>query len=559
MGQCTSTSTKSEKYRPLGEVFRAKVLPVHGDVELPGAGINVGLCVSGGGCRAMSFSTGVYRALNELDVLGKLDAISSVSGGTWCSSILMFAKEFKGTPIETAELLGKLTVPADLTMEALKEEVPLLSGVVNGDSSTILKALLEEHKGREYEVWPKLMSEWLLRNFDGLDSLEAYMALEEDLKRIREDNPQLEKKRFLTPRTDKPRTFIMNGCSLAPLKYEASNDNVVSFQMCPDFTGSPFYPQNQQVKYSMAPMLPCKDFGLSGLRSMNRTMGGGFTETFAFGGAAPKEQSGGQKCVLKEPSSPFALPYAVGISSWAAGGALNQVRILGNVLNIRRDYWPVTSDILPKRQPAISYQLGDGGSLDNAGLLALLQRGARKVIWVSNSWTSLNLSYDWDGATPETFNPQEGGVVDQVFCTFGYDSSAVGFFYANNQVFERSQCLAFCRELKDLKLRGKPVVVNKKLSVLPNAWWGIKGGYEVELVLVYLDQCRDFEAQLPTEMREEIAKEDQGAFANFPIYPVTRQNEDDMIGLTPQQAHLLAAQAEYSVRENEALLRKLLS
>ena len=37
MGQCTSASTKSEKYRPLGEVFRAKVLPVHGDVELPGA------------------------------------------------------------------------------------------------------------------------------------------------------------------------------------------------------------------------------------------------------------------------------------------------------------------------------------------------------------------------------------------------------------------------------------------------------------------------------------------------------------------------------------------
>ena len=33
--------------------------------------------------------------------------------------------------------------------------------------------------------------------------------------------------------------------------------------MCPDFTGSPFYPQNQQVKYSMAPMLPCKDFNLS--------------------------------------------------------------------------------------------------------------------------------------------------------------------------------------------------------------------------------------------------------------------------------------------------------
>ena len=85
----------------------------------------------------------------------------------------------------------------------------------------------------------------------------------------------------------------MNGCNLSPMSYAASTENVVSFQMCPDFTGSPFYPENQQVKYEVAPIFPCKDFGMSRFRTLTRTVGGGVTETFAFGGAAPRDQSGG--------------------------------------------------------------------------------------------------------------------------------------------------------------------------------------------------------------------------------------------------------------------------
>ena len=149
----------------------------------------------------MSFTTGVYRALNELKLLDQLDAISSVSGGTWCSSIFMFAKDFKGDAIDTAELLGAATTPSELTMEALRDNlVPIVSGITNADSNDFISAILKEYKGKEHEVWPKVMSEWLLRHFDGLESFEAYIAKEEDVKRIKEDNPQLEKKRFLTPR-----------------------------------------------------------------------------------------------------------------------------------------------------------------------------------------------------------------------------------------------------------------------------------------------------------------------------------------------------------------------
>ena len=52
--------------------------------------------------------------------------------------------------------------------------------------------------------------------------------------------------------------------------------------------------------------------------------------------------------------------------------------------------------------------------------------------------------------------------------------------------------------------------------------WGYPHGkppnHQVSLVLVYLDQCTDFQKQLPEEVQQEIAKGAGGAFENFPIY-----------------------------------------
>lgn len=72
----------------------------------------------------------------------------------------------------------------------------------------------------------------------------------------------------------------------------------------------------------------------------------------------------------------------------------------------------------------MSFQFGDGGSLENAGLLPLLQRGARKVVWVAASFQALNAAYDWDSATVETFDPVAAGVIDQVYVTFGSGTQA---------------------------------------------------------------------------------------------------------------------------------------
>ena len=45
-------------------------------------GKRIGLALSGGGYRAAAYHIGALRALHKLGVLGKVDVISSVSGGS---------------------------------------------------------------------------------------------------------------------------------------------------------------------------------------------------------------------------------------------------------------------------------------------------------------------------------------------------------------------------------------------------------------------------------------------------------------------------------------------
>src|SRR5438445_13233239 len=56
----------------------------------------IALCLSGGGYRAALFHLGVIRRLNELGLLSRVNAISSVSGGSILSACL--AKQLRPWP-----------------------------------------------------------------------------------------------------------------------------------------------------------------------------------------------------------------------------------------------------------------------------------------------------------------------------------------------------------------------------------------------------------------------------------------------------------------------------
>ena len=58
------------------------------DEKPPPPRSGIGLCLSGGGYRAMLFHLGALWRLDELDYLGRVDRISSVSGGSIIAAIL---------------------------------------------------------------------------------------------------------------------------------------------------------------------------------------------------------------------------------------------------------------------------------------------------------------------------------------------------------------------------------------------------------------------------------------------------------------------------------------
>ena len=147
--------------------------------------------------------------------------------------------------------------------------------------------------------------------------------------------------------------------------------------------GSPFYPKGWIDARCGGDHLSTSSFvlHLSLLEGspITLTVGGGMIESFAFGGDAPTPaaQHGGTVSVPK-PADTFSLPEAVGISSYAPAGGFGNRRLTAWWWNIRKKYWPITSDVASTPQEERYYSFGDGGNVDNAGLLPLLQRRAKK-------------------------------------------------------------------------------------------------------------------------------------------------------------------------------------
>ena len=73
---------------------------------------NIGLCFSGGGSRAMTCAWGQMLGLSELNLMDKIRYISSVSGGTWASSIYTYLPD----GISDDALLGAYYPPEKLSL-----------------------------------------------------------------------------------------------------------------------------------------------------------------------------------------------------------------------------------------------------------------------------------------------------------------------------------------------------------------------------------------------------------------------------------------------------------
>ncbi len=138
---------------------------------------HIGLCFSGGGSRALTCAWGQILGLRKLNLMEKARYISSVSGGTWASSIYSYLPDH----ISDEALLGTYYPPEDLslTKEAGKLDMNhlppySLGHVPHGMSLKTLGEMtgqfLLTHKKKDHKwLWAYLVGRFVLKPY-GLQS-----------------------------------------------------------------------------------------------------------------------------------------------------------------------------------------------------------------------------------------------------------------------------------------------------------------------------------------------------------------------------------------------------
>ena len=151
-------------------------------------------------------------------------------------------------------------------------------------------------------------------------------------------------------------------------------------------------------------------------------------------------------------------------------------------------YWPVTTSA---DAPDTLLTFGDGGNLENYGLIALLRRKVTQIVVFINTGTPLNV--DYDPATP----PGETDIDYNLTTLFGYTGRTAPPTL-HNQVFPQSEFAALVTALQSAKTNEGPVMAKCVHTLAANSWWGVEGAGTATILWVYNDRVPAWESQLPS-------------------------------------------------------------
>jgi hypothetical protein len=515
---------------------------------------NVGIGFSGGGTRALSATMGQLRALISLRLLGNVDYISCVSGGSWASTAFTYYAE--GATSDT-EFLGVITEPEDIKLRSI-ETIPT-SSMGWGATQDLGDALDAAHDAGVPDdlLWAAAVGQLFFARYGLYDPHNpTYFSLDDaTVANIRAANPSLANAPFHTVRQSpdyKMPYLLINATIDGPTAHAPYNpDQLLMNTYSPLYSGIPF---QQTMSYPVA-----KTSGLNP-PPVTAVVGGGFIESFAWGCDAPAAPTtNGGSAQVGAPAAPFTLVDASGASSSAFAAILEKIKFLDGLLP-EQNYWAPMATA--PQTPAQLFDFGDGGNLENYGVIPLLMRGVRKIILFINTSQPLSLTYDPDA--PKTYDSDLDSGIPALFgvpvwshCFFS-PPPATDY----NQVFPTGDYTALVQEMQALKKAGQPIVLQATHVLQENGYWGVPAGATVEVLYVYLDEVHEWRSQLTDiDLRAELDLRELGMFPHFPNYKTIDENLTPTPGetiippwnlteLTPQQVNLLADLTCWVVRND---------
>ncbi len=464
---------------------------------------NVGICFSGGGTRAASATHGQLRALSNLGLLDNVRYISCVSGSAWTCVPFTYLPDHW----DDDHFFGTAMDPGNLTqtfLENINKRNYLYTVTHAGIIANIVKHWI---KFAGDETFSRAIGDIFLDHF-GLHSLKHFFAYTQNhVDRILENNPDAHQKDFYTVRENRP-FLITCGALLRPGPTDAL------FEMTPWYSGiSQLY----------------KGFG-----SKKQNIGGGFIESFALDSDAPDNYGPGDDSAvvrLGRRRYRFTLSDMIGTTGAAPAEVLDSIGFDGLGFPEFK-YWPVScADDQPLKSK--EYEFGDGGNIENLGIMPLLKRGVEKIIVFVNTKKKLNKD------NLKTVN----GAVKALFET-GHV----------NQIFAENQLIDLVKELNQKRQAHQSVVSRKTYTLIDNPHYGLKAGQKVDILWIYNERFIDWEKELPKAVSDQIGS---GDLAHFPHFDTFFENTSP-IDLKPIQATLLSQLTSAVVMDNRSVFQEIL-
>lgn len=472
---------------------------------------NVGVAFSGGGTRSAAATLGQLRGLYELGLLSKIRYISCVSGGSWaCVPFTYLPEEWTD---ET--FLGQFISPQDLTADALENTDHNSFAHMIANSVILDDFLKNAARFAGDETYSRALGDTFLNEF-GIDSLKRFFSLDEkSVSAILKNNGHLNSDDFYQVREGRP--FLIAGSTLLRSNNDPPLPQKIHFESTPLYVGAP-------VLHKKA--------GSNGL-----DLGGGYIEPFGFDSdepADPPNQNQIAKVRLGTSRHRYTLSDVIGASGAAPAETLDKIGL--DWLGFPEfKHWSVPA---PHKSRAREYNFGDGGHLENLGIMPLLMRKVDKMVVFVNTKAKLK-------------GGLKGEINDSIPPLFGQTPN-----FKLNHVFPKAKYQKLVDGLIQTKASGRTVMYADTYRVREAKHYGVDGGWDVQVLWVYNERVGDWEKELPAKIRKWIGV---GSLGNFPNYKTFFQNPPAVIDLSAKQVNLLANLSCWNVIQNKDLIKSMLT
>ena len=449
-----------------------------------GSKADVGVCFSGGGTRSATCTVGQLRALHKLGLIHQIGYVSCVSGGAWCAVPFTFLRRH----VEDEDFLGNVMPPERLDADELSRVSPrayldtVTHAVVVDDAiAQLIKIGLRF--GELDELYSRAISATFLRPFGLEDPHRSFAYDDHQLRDILTRNPKLTEDDFHV--VEKTRPFLI---ATGALLREGHKDLV--YEMTPWYVGiGKLYPRAGEGA---------------------RNIGGGYVESLAGDSDSPDKRPVDDLVRVRvgKRDHRFSLSDVIGTSGAAPSELLDSMGI--NFVGFPEfKHWPLTRIGNTK---AKEYEIGDGGNIENLGVIPLLRRRVKRIIVFVNTKRKL---------TPLQIN-----------------SSVEALFTKGdvNHVFAEGDLGKLQSALLNRLVEGKSAIHQATHKVVLNTHHGVEAG-DVEVLWVYNQLYKRWCVRLPSGIRDAVG---HGKLERFPHFRTFFENEPKVIDLEAVQANLLA-------------------